>query len=355
MHAADPDLEAREPAKRGLAKQGSAERGSTRSESPNSMVAATIVAAMLVMVIIPAAFTLHSVRTPGRLVFENNNQNPSPYGYTVSLLLFIVPILVIAFWFLPSEGLEIPQRAFWRTIGILVPAGFALDYIFAQWFFCFPKPGATLGIHAWALGRPVPIEEYVFYLTGFIVVLLLYVWMTEYWLGAYTVADYSGEARAMRRLLHFHLTSLIVGLALIAAALLYKKCFAPVDERAGFPGYFTFLVAGALLPGVSLFPVARRFINWRAFSLTLFFILLISMLWEATLALPYGWWNYQHRSMLGLFIGAWSQLPIEAVCVWIAVTYATTIVFEIVKLWQAGGRPVKEALFGPRAEKAEAS
>jgi hypothetical protein len=309
-------------------------------------VAASIVAAMLAMVVIPAAITVHSVRTAGKLVFENGNQNPSPYGYTISLLLFIVPILVIAFWFLPSEGLDIPQRAFWRTVGILVPSGFALDYIFAQWFFSFPKLGATVGIHAWALGKPVPVEEYVFYLTGFIAVLLLYVWMSEYWLAAYSVADYPGEARAMRRLLHFHPTSLILGLLLIGVALLYKKHFAPVDERAGFPGYFTLLVAGALIPAVSFFPVARRFINWRAFSLTLFFILLISLLWEATLALPYGWWNYQHRSMMGLFIGAWSQLPIEAVGVWIAVTYATTMLFEIIKLWQASGRPVKEALFG---------
>jgi hypothetical protein len=130
--------------------------------SSNPVVAASIVVAMLVMVIVPAAITLHSVRSPGKLVFEDGNQNPSPYGYTISLLLFIVPIVVIAFWFLPSEGLEIPQRAFWRTVGVLVPSGFALDYIFAQWFFSFPKPGATLGIHAWALGKPVPVEEYVF-------------------------------------------------------------------------------------------------------------------------------------------------------------------------------------------------
>jgi len=45
-------------------------------------------------------------------------------------------------------------------------------------------------------------------------------------------------------------------------------------------------------------------------------------------------------------IGAWSGLPIEAVCVWIAVTYATAIVFEVVKLWQASERPAKDAFFG---------
>ena len=74
--------------------------------------------------------------------------------------------------------------------------------------------------------------------------------------------------------------------------------------------------------------------------------MLISLLWEATLALPYGWWNYQHREMMGLFIGAWADLPVEAVFVWIAVSYGTVIFFEAVKIWQASGRSAKEALLG---------
>ena len=102
------------------------------------------------------------------------------------------------------------------------------------------------------------------------------------------------------------------------------------------------------MPAIAFFPIARRFINWRAFSLTLFFILLVSLLWEATLAVPYQWWDYQPKQMLGLRIGAWSNLPIEAVCVWIAVTYATTIVFEIIKLWQASERPLRHAFLGPK-------
>jgi hypothetical protein len=93
---------------------------------------------------------------------------------------------------------------------------------------------------------------------------------------------------------------------------------------------------------MSFFPTTCRFINWRALSLTLFLVLLISLLWEATLALPYGWWNYQHRQMMGLFIGAWDDLPIEAVFVWLAVAYGTIIVFEVVKLWQASGLPARK-------------
>jgi hypothetical protein len=312
-----------------------------RSRTPK--VAGWIVIGMLAMVIIPAAFTLHSVSSPGK---RDVGLDPSPHGYTWSLLLFIVPILVIALWFLPGEGLEIPQRAFRWTISILVPIGCLLDVIFAQWFFCFPNPKATLGIPAPALGRSVPVEEYVFYLTGFITILLLYVWLSEYWLAAYTVEDYRGEARAFGRLLQFHPTSLVLCVGLIAVAIIYKKWCSPVPD--GWPGYFIVLVVGGLIPSASFLPTARRFINWRALSLTMFFILLVSLLWEATLALPYGWWNYQHRAMMGLFIGAWSDLPIEAVLVWLAVTYGTVILFEVVKIWQASGRLARDVFLGPK-------
>jgi len=50
--------------------------------------------------------------------------------------------------------------------------------------------------------------------------------------------------------------------------------------------------------------------------------------------------------MMGIFIDAWAGLPIEAVCVWLAVTYTTAIVFEIVKLWWASGRSVGDAFMG---------
>ena len=313
---------------------------------PSPAICTVILIAMLAMIAVPATLTLRTVKSPVPII--PIDQNATPHGYTISLLLFIFPIALIAGWFLPSEGLHIPQRAFWWTLTILVPLGFLLDFIFAQWFFTYPNVGATLGIPAPAWGRPVPIEEYVFYFTGFLAVLLLYVWLGEFWLAAYNVDDYPGEARKVLRLLRFHPTSLILAAVLIGAAWFYKKHLALPEDQAGFPGYFSFLVVGALLPAVTFFPVARRFINWRALSLTLFFMLLVSLLWEATLALPYNWWNFQHRQMIGLFVGAWSRLPIEEVFVWIAVTYATAIVFEVVKVLLASERSTREMLLGSK-------
>jgi hypothetical protein len=302
-------------------------------------ISAWIVAVMLAMVVVPATLALLTVRSP--LTLQMTSSNPTPLGYTWSLLLFIVPILVIACGFLPRKEATFPRKAFWWTIGILVPLGFATDFFFASRFFIFPNAAATLQIPAPALHKPVPIEEYIFYLAGFVAVLLLYLWLDEYWLAAYNVPDYRMESKKVGRLLRFHLPSLLVGVFLIATAVVYKKVLSPVRE--GFPEYFTFLVLVAFVPAVSFFPIARQFINWRAFSLTLFLILLISLLWEATLAIPYQWWGYQSKQMIGLRISAWAGLPIEAVCVWIAVTYATAIVFEIVKLWLASEKSAKHA------------
>lgn len=303
-----------------------------------------IVLAMLAMVAVPAGITLHTVRVPATLQIQSSD--PTPHGYTWSLLLFVVPILVIGCWFLPLEGLEIPRRAFWRTIAILVPLGSGLDFFFSKLFLNFPNQGATIRVLAPALGEWVPIEEYFFYLLGFVAVLLLYIWSDEFWLSAYKIPDYRSKAEAISRLLRFHPGSVIYGVALIAVAVAYKKWLSP--NPVGFPGYFTFLVVAALIPSTAFFPEVSRFLNWRALSLTLFMILLISLFWEATLAVPYGWWGYQPGQMIGISIGAWSGLPIEAVCVWIAVTYVTAIVFEVMKLWSATSKTVREAFLGTR-------
>jgi len=315
---------------------------SSRGAGPDSpRTSFRLVMAMLGMIAVPAALTLHTARSPGGVCAWAVDS--SPYGYTVSLLLFIVPILVIGLWLVPREGVRISKRAFTRTIAILFPLGAALDFFFAHRFFKFPNPGATLRITAPALGGGVPVEEYVFYFTGFVAVLLIYIWLDEYWLAAYGVKSDAGERAEFDRLLRFHPQSLALAVVLIAGAILYRWIYVPAP---GFPSYFTFLVAGALGPSAALLPAAMPVINWRALSLTLFIILLTSLLWEVTLAVPYGWWSFQDSAMIGIRITAWSRLPIEEVCVWIAVTYATVIVYEIVRRWQASGKRISRALLG---------
>jgi hypothetical protein len=303
---------------------------------------------LLATISFPVALTLSSVRVSAfRPVGEVTSSNPTPHGYTISLLIFVVPILLIALWFIPKQGIHISKRAFWWTIWILFPLGGGLDFFFAQFFLTFPNALATIGVPAPALGQWVPIEEYFFYFTGFLVVLLLYLWLDGYWLHAYSVPAFDARRSSMNRLLGFHPDSVVVTALLIGFALIYKKFF--THGEPGFPGYFIFLALSVLLPSMVLYPKVRAVINWRALSLTGFMIALTSLLWEATLAMPYGWWGYQHTAMMGIYVRAWGYLPVEAVFVWLAVPYTTVIVYETVKCWKASGKSARSAFLGPKA------
>ncbi|HTJ31466.1 MAG TPA: hypothetical protein VL346_13260 [Acidobacteriaceae bacterium] len=308
-------------------------------ESPRRMFA--VVAAMLAMIAVPAGLTLHTVRVPA--LVDLAETNPSPHGYTVSLLLFLAPIAAMLFWLFPHEGVRVSKRAFYWTIGLLVPIGAGLDFFFAHLFFTFPNKAATLGWTAPALGGGVPVEEYVFYFSGFVVDLLFYIWLDEFWLAAYSRPV---ERRMdFKRLLRVHPWSIVVAVILIVGGILFRKLVAP---GPGLPSYFLFLVVGAMAPSAALLPEALPVINWRAFSLTMFLMLLISLMWEATLGVPYGWWGFQHERMLGLFITAWCDLPIEEIFLWITVTYTTVIVYEIIRRWKMSGRTAKGAFLGSK-------
>jgi hypothetical protein len=301
---------------------------------------------MIAMVMVPTTLTLLRVRAPRPGV--DPSTNPTPLGYTWSLLLYVVPVLVLAFWFFRNPSPTFQKKAFWITIAILVPLGFVLDLVFGRMFFTFPNPGATLGIEVPARGGGIPLEEFVFYTTGFLFVLLLYVWCDEHWVGAYNVPDYPGESAKVGRLLRFDVRALAVGSALVVAAVAYKKVLA--EDPEGFPLYFVYLVAAAAIPSVGFYRSVERFVNWRAFSVTFFFMLLVSLTWEATLGVPYGWWGYNERMMMGLFIDAWTDLPFEAVFVWLAVTYTAVIVYEVVKVYRASGKTARDAFLGRATE-----
>ena len=59
-------------------------------------------------------------------------------------------------------------------------------------------------------------------------------------------------------------------------------------------------------------------------------MLLVSLFWEATIAVPYQWWGFQPRQMLGILINGFSSLPVEEPILWLGVTWATVIVYETI-------------------------
>ena len=173
---------------------------------------ARVVPLIVAMLAIPAALTLRTVLVPGTL--EIPSDDPTPHGYTWSLLLFVFPLGVIAWWFLRHPRLTFRRRAYWLTVGILAPIGFVLDILLGHVFFEFPNRAATLGLDLPGIGGPLPIEEFVFYLAGFLFILLFYIWNDEFWLRAYNVPDYAGAVRGMERIVSFHPGALLLGAGL---------------------------------------------------------------------------------------------------------------------------------------------
>lgn len=310
---------------------------------------------IMIVLIIPIALTLYTVKEPvvktdvteevylsWQLIVKDGT---TPYGYTFSLLLFIVPMVGIGWWFLTHPGYKIQKRAFLWSICILIPIGFILDILFAHSFFTFQNVNAAIGIEVPVMGGTVPIEEFIFYTTGFIVVLLTYIWACEYWLECYSIkTDHADKAKKVGKIIRFDYRAVVLGAILILLAVIYKKLFSSVPE--GLPRYFIYIVIASVIPSSAFLKSASEFINWRAFNFTIFVITLISLIWEATLAIPFGWWGFNSKQMIGIFINGWWGLPIEEVVVWLMVTFTSVIVYEVIKIWLNCGKTAREAFLG---------
>jgi hypothetical protein len=289
---------------------------------------------MVAALVIPFALTLRAI-TQSRPLVTDLAANPSPLGYTWSLSLFIVPIIALTAWLWQRKYNLVQKRAFWLTALLMSGCGILLDVFFGLSFFTFANRQAVLGPTFWGYSfaegwqKSIPIEEIGFYVFGILAVLLVYVWGDEFWFGAYNVDDGPRRGMRLREMVSIHPGSAIFGIALFGLGWLFKK-FGPHPWHEGFPGYFLFLTAVAITPSILFFPVANPYVNWRAFSLAFLFILLLSLFWEATIAVPYQWWGYQPRRMLGLMLNGFSGLPVEAPLLWLAVAWGTIIVYETI-------------------------
>lgn len=301
---------------------------------------------MVVVGVVASVTAIFKIQAAPTALYESGNV--SPLGYTFSLALFVFPVAGLVAWFATNRSrINRHWKAFWVTFCIIVPLWSLLDIFLANVFFSFPNRDATLGIdlpgylpgEGW--GLHVPIEEFLFYITGCTVIVLLYVWGSEVWFSAYTRPDeaYMRVRSRLQIAQTWHGRSALVGLAILALGLLAKKVGPAPD---GFPLYFSFLVLLVVVPSAMAFRLVAEFVNLQAFLFTLQALLLVSLMWEVTLALPYGWWNYQERWMLGIQILPWSRLPIEAPMLWFAAAWSNIGIYELAKLFFFSEQPLRK-------------
>jgi len=232
-------------------------------------------------------------------------------------------------FFLINRKLLSPEKwfALFATIAILSSVGITLDLLYAHRFFIFNNPESICGI----LINKIPVEEFVFYITGFWFILFVYVFCDEWFLSKYNVPDedYARYRAVLKFKFVLHLKSLWIVPVLIVIGTLLKRMINPGGDF--IPGYFSFLVIVAYVPAFLFFNVTRYFVNWRSFLFSMMLTIIISITWEVTLAIPNGYWLYNKGAMLGIFIKTWHDLPIEAVTVWVFSTLII-LVYEFLKI-----------------------
>lgn len=300
----------------------------------------------LLTIAIPTALTLATVRVP--VTEMHTVDNPTPYGYTVSLLIFLVPVLTIAVWH-GRHGSEHERRAFFKCVALMAGLGTLLDFAFGYSFFEFPNQAATVGLRlpAWSWGDMrwipdyLPIEEFGFYIFGALFMISAYTWADQVWLDRYDPDQYRDFAQAVPRVLTFSPQALGVWAALVAAGILFRW-----QADGGFPGYFVFLMTAGLLPSLVLVRTVKGFVNWHALGFAFAGLVLVSIVWEATLGLPYEWWTFRSDQMLGIYIHAWGGLPVEEVTLWLVGVWDAVLFYELFRILSYMERRPRAALFG---------
>lgn len=281
--------------------------------------------------------------------------NASPHGYTWSLSLSLLPLTVLMLWF-RRERTKRPAdwRAFRQTAAVVFVVWGTLDILLANTIFHFPNPSATLpwripGLHLDPLGWKcdIPLEELVFYLSTVLVMVLIYIWSSAVWFAPPDEARYREEGRRIKRAIQFQGWHVQVGYAaaLFLAVWAYKK-FGWHPYNRGFPIYAFFLIMGVLAPNLIFWQTVRTFVNQRALVFTMMTVILVSLLWEVTLGIPYGWWGYRMDAMMGIRIRPWFDLPVEAVFLWVVSGWGNVTLYELLKLRAASERNLGEFLTG---------
>jgi hypothetical protein len=275
--------------------------------------------------------------------------------YFTSLVLWGIPILYLwpVFNMLTASGTGRRRRALRWTVATIVVLGIVLDFLLGHLTLRFPgcsESGPDQYVLCLpAVGGRVPLEELLFYAMGPIAIVLVYACADERWLSKYNPVD---DLLNLKLIQLSPRLMIVAAIAAVTALVLWRV-------NGTFPTYFAFLSAGALLPAIFLYRTIGNLTNWPAFAVTTLYVILTSIIWEVTLAIPRGWWGYQPSGMIGVTIAAWSRgdaiFPVEAAVVWIFAPFASILTYEFAKALTHHPRSTKAALFGSAAARERTS
>src|ERR1700704_2059294 len=217
--------------------------------------------------------------------------------YFASLGFWGIPILYLwpVFRLITAEGTGRRRRALRWTTGSIVVLGIVLDFVFGHLTLRFPGCSAPLGAGPYVLCLPavrgsVPVEELLFYAMGPVAMVLVYACADERWLSKYNPKD---ELRDLTLIQFSPRLAIVAAGAALASLVLWRV-------NGTFPTYFVFLAAGALLPAMFLYRAIGNLTNWPAYAVTALYVIVTSLVWEVTLAIPRQWWGYEPAGMMGL-------------------------------------------------------
>jgi hypothetical protein len=270
-------------------------------------------------------------------------------NYFSSLTMWALPVayLLPVFAAVTAPGRGNRRRALVWSIGSIVGLGVVLDFILGHAILVFVGCSADPSPYVYclpAIGGKIPVEEVLFYALGPAAIVLVYACADERWINKYNPPDDRLDERLIQPSPKLIATA---GLAALGVIVVWRT-------RGAFPAYAAFLSVGALLPAMFLYRCVRTLVNWPAFAITTLYVIVTSIVWEVTLAIPRGWWGYNPAGLLGITIDAWSRpdapFPIEAAFVWLCAPFSSIFSYEFTKaLMQHRAKTTRAALFGPPA------
>ena len=288
---------------------------------PGSVGRMTLLLATLAVPFVATQYTIDRVLTPLSV-----DGNPSPLGLTASLSMWYVPVVMIAGWLIPRwRSMErYERRSLLYTSALLVAGVLVLELTLATRVWAFPYRGAHLSWELPAIGGRIPVGAILFHIGAALASLLSYHWLRVEWFAPSDPGDVTGP------LIRPDWRILGGGVAILVAVLTYHNL--QTTSVSTFPGYFLAMVSLALVPVSLLAKATRAIVSWPALTAIAYSGLLVSVMWEALLAVPYQWWVYRPQQIIGPRIPGWTDAPAEAPLLWISTGLIVFVAYETLRL-----------------------